>query len=74
MASRIAKERFRGDNPAPQEDTLSNVKKELGDVFFFWLANCNNWGLDPLEVIQGNVLKLQDRAARNVIQGNGDNR
>lgn len=50
------------------------VQKELGDVFFYWIALHNLLGLDPEHTIDVNVDKLNDRAARNVLQGSGDNR
>lgn len=75
-ATKIVKQQFRGDQLTPEQETkrLEDVEKELGDVFFFWIANCHQWGLDPLTVIHKNVLKLNDRMARNVIRGDGDNR
>ena len=74
MATKAVKQQFRGDTVTSEQeiDRLKNVEKELGDIFFFWYANCKLWGLDPLEVIAKNVEKLSDRASRNVIKGDGD--
>lgn len=69
-ATRLVK-LFRGDT---NKLDAALVNKELGDVFFFWFFNANSFGSHPLTVIRDNVIKIQDRANRNVIQGNGDNR
>lgn len=76
MATKMAKQAFRGDELSAEQlkERNENVAKELGDVWFFFYANCKLWGLDPLNVIQNNVRKLADRAARNVIKGDGDKR
>lgn len=70
-ATRTTKEQFRGDAP---KDTDEAVKKELGDVFFFWMANCKHFGLDPFDVIKGNMQKLAARLEAGTIKGDGDNR
>jgi NTP pyrophosphatase (non-canonical NTP hydrolase) len=43
------------------EDTRTHLSKELGDVMWYWINACNALDLDPNEVIQQNVKKLQDR-------------
>ena len=35
--------------------------KELGDIIFYWINACRSLGVDPNEVIQTNVEKLQNR-------------
>jgi len=76
MATKLAKQEFRGDDLSQEarEKRFTDVEKELGDVFFFWLANCKHWGLDPVKVIQHNVHKLADRMNRGVIKGDGNAR
>lgn len=50
------------------------ILKELGDVVFYAAALANYFGSDLQEVIDINVTKLEDRKARNVLQGSGDDR
>lgn len=53
---------------------LDGARKELGDVFWYWIRNCVELNIDPVDVIEENIAKLQDRKARGVIQGSGDDR
>lgn len=48
--------------------------KELGDVVFYAAALANYLDSDLQEVMDINVAKLEDRKARDVIKGSGDNR
>jgi len=50
------------------------VVKELGDVVFYATALANYFNSDLAVVIEQNVMKLDDREARGVLGGNGDNR
>lgn len=43
------------------EDTRQHLKKELGDVIWYWANACNALNLDPNEVISENIEKLQAR-------------
>jgi NTP pyrophosphatase (non-canonical NTP hydrolase) len=43
------------------EETRIHLKKELGDVIWYWINACNALDLDPNEVVQQNVEKLQAR-------------
>ncbi len=43
------------------EDTIFHMKRELGDIGWYWVNACNALGLDPNEVLAENVRKLQDR-------------
>jgi NTP pyrophosphatase (non-canonical NTP hydrolase) len=43
------------------EDTKFHLKRELGDVIFYWVNACRALNLDPNEVIQENVNKLSAR-------------
>jgi len=61
---------FRGDKPRPIED----LRKELGDVLWFVSQLCNRFGWDMEDVMQENIDKLFDRATRDVLRGDGDNR
>ena len=43
------------------EDTRQHLKKELGDVIWYWINACNALQLDPNEVVAENVKKLEAR-------------
>lgn len=43
------------------EDTVFHMKRELGDIIWYWANACNALGLDPNEVIEENVKKLEAR-------------
>ena len=43
------------------EDNIFHMKRELGDIAWYWVNACNALGLDPNEVLAENVHKLQDR-------------
>ena len=43
------------------EDTLFHMKRELGDVFWYWTNACRALHLDPNDVIAENVRKLESR-------------
>ena len=42
-------------------DTVFHAKRELGDIMWYWINSVRALGLDPNEVIQGNVDKLMAR-------------
>ena len=43
------------------EDNVFHMKRELGDIMWYWISACRALNLDPNEVIQENVNKLQSR-------------
>lgn len=43
------------------EDTVFHMKRELGDVAWYWVNACRAIGMDPNEVIAENVRKLEAR-------------
>lgn len=43
------------------EDNIFHMKRELGDIMWYWVNACNALGLDPNEVIEENVTKLEAR-------------
>lgn len=47
---------------------------ELGDVLWYVATAAHELGYELDEIAHGVVKKLRDRAARNVIQGSGDDR
>lgn len=42
-------------------DTIFHMKRELGDVMWYWINACRALNLDPNEVIAENVKKLEAR-------------
>jgi NTP pyrophosphatase (non-canonical NTP hydrolase) len=43
------------------EDNKFHLKREAGDIIFYWMNLCMALNLDPLEVIDENVRKLESR-------------
>lgn len=43
------------------DDTIFHMKRELGDVMWYWMNACRALKLDPNEVIAENVKKLEKR-------------
>lgn len=43
------------------EDNIFHMKRELGDIMWYWANACNALGLDPNDVIAENVRKLEAR-------------
>lgn len=52
----------------------ADIKKELGDVIFYCTALANYFNGDLYDLLKMNVVKLDDRELRGVIQGSGDSR
>ncbi len=50
------------------------LKKELGDVIYYWSRICVQFGFKPSEVIKTNIEKLESRRERGKLRGDGDNR
>lgn len=43
------------------DDNIFHMKRELGDIMWYWVNSCRALGLDPNEVISENVNKLKSR-------------
>ena len=43
------------------EDNIFHMKRELGDIMWYWINTCRALGLDPNDVIAENVRKLEAR-------------
>lgn len=43
------------------EENIYHMKRELGDIAWYWVNACNALGLDPNDVLDENVSKLQAR-------------
>jgi NTP pyrophosphatase (non-canonical NTP hydrolase) len=43
------------------DETVFHLKRELGDIMWYWASACRSLGFDPNEVIAENVKKLESR-------------
>jgi NTP pyrophosphatase (non-canonical NTP hydrolase) len=43
------------------DETVYHLKRELGDIMWYWISSCRALDLDPNEVIEENVNKLKAR-------------
>ncbi len=50
---------FHGKEYSPEN--IFHMKRELGDIIWYWMNACNALGFDPNEVIEENVRKLEAR-------------
>ena len=57
-----------------RDGTQSDVASEVGDVLWYCAALARDIGYDLQHIAQGNIAKLNDRAKRGKIGGDGDNR
>ena len=59
-------------------DQRYHLKRELGDVLWYWVQGCTALGYTPQEVMQENISKLESRypngfeAVRSEVRKNGD--
>ena len=51
-----------------------DIAKELGDVLWYLAVLSDELGYDLSEIMEMNIEKLESRAQRGVLEGNGDNR
>ena len=56
----IVKKMFLQGKP-PSEDNIFHMKRELGDIMWYWTTACASLDLDPFEVISENQKKLEAR-------------
>ena len=56
----IVKKMFLQGKPADQEN-IFHMKRELGDIMWYWVTACMSLDLDPVEVILENQKKLEAR-------------
>ena len=56
----IVKKMFLQGKP-PSEDNIFHMKRELGDIMWYWVTACAALDLDPYEVINENQEKLAAR-------------
>lgn len=50
------------------------LKKELGDVAYYWARICSAYGFTPEEVLQCNMDKLLARREAGTLRGSGNDR
>lgn len=55
-------------------DAMRSIQLELGDIAWYWCELHTRLGLKPSETLAMNIEKIRDRANRNVIRSEGDNR
>lgn len=65
---------FRDRDGKLNQESVAELKKELGDVLWFLSETASSLDLTLEEIAQENIAKLADRYARGVICGDGDNR
>lgn len=53
---------------------VEQIKKEVGDIFWYAAALCRDLGISLDDVAQANIAKLKSRQERNCLGGSGDNR
>lgn len=63
---------LRGDRSI--EDARDDIIDELGDVLWYLTRCCDELGVDLAEVAEENLNKLESRAERGVLKGDGDDR
>jgi len=56
----IIKKMFFQGKPLNEENVF-HMKRELGDIMWYWMNACTALGLDPTDVINENVKKLESR-------------
>jgi len=56
----IVKKMILQGKPASEEN-IFHMKRELGDIIWYWTTACSSLGLDPYEVISENQKKLEAR-------------
>jgi NTP pyrophosphatase (non-canonical NTP hydrolase) len=56
----IVKKMFFQGKPV-NEENIFHMKRELGDIIWYWINGCRALDLDPNEVIAENVKKLESR-------------
>ena len=70
----VVKKMIRDDNGFLLQEKHDKLTAELGDVMWYLARMCAELGTTLEDVMQQNHDKLEDRLARNVIKGSGDNR
>jgi NTP pyrophosphatase (non-canonical NTP hydrolase) len=70
----VIKKMMRDDKNILTEEKRKKLIDETSDVAWYMARLCTELGISLEELFDINVVKLEDRLARNVIKGSGDNR
>ena len=65
---------LRDEKGKMSNDSKKFIKKELGDVLFYLVAEANELGLDFQDVVDSNIEKIIGRRKRRTLRGSGDER
>ena len=68
------KKLWRDDGGRKTKERSTDILSELGDVLWYLTYTANAMGFSLADVMNFNVQKLNDRAARGVQKGDGDHR
>lgn len=68
------KKMFRDKGGEMSPEFKADVKKELGDVLWYVSSISQELGFTLEDVAKANIEKIENRRARNVQHGSGDNR
>jgi NTP pyrophosphatase (non-canonical NTP hydrolase) len=60
FAEVVKKKLFQADSMF-SEDEIFHMKRELGDVLWYWVQGCTALGFTPDEVMDENIRKLEKR-------------
>ena len=60
FAEVVKKKVFQADTKFTSEE-IFHMKRELGDVLWYWIQGCMSLGFTPEEVIEENIKKLEKR-------------
>ncbi len=82
VANIVKKLMLRGDmkvedifaDPQPILNLAESLAKEMGDLFWYWLQMCTEFGFNADKIAQLMFEKLADRQERGTLKGSGDNR
>lgn len=66
------KKMIRDDGATLTAERREMIAAEIGDVLWYCAALAHELGLQLEEIAQSNIAKLEDRANRGVIKGDGD--
>ena len=69
----VYKKYLRGDYEKAK-NMREDLKKELGDVLYYWMMICWEFRIDLDDILETNIKKLRSRKERGKIKGRGDNR
>jgi len=74
VAGKIAKKIRKGSQDTFSAEELRDLDRELGDALWYIAVMADELKIRLSTVANENLDKLQDRKARGVLHGNGDNR